>query len=252
MRTPWVTVAWLVLLAALCSAPPASLAQAPAPLAQADQGPVSAAPKASPWWTVPPAPKPGLFLGCVAEGPDKGKLLLLPDLPKGTPYQWEPWSKTSLRLTWVDQATGRAQHCDYTGTIAAALDFSVQPTPPPVPPPVPVPPVPVPPVPTALKVLVVYETAELPKMKPAQTAIILSAEVRKYLATHTAKEGEVPTFRFLDKDDPMDRESALWQRLMGQAKGKALPWLIIDGAYDGPLPESEAAILDLLRKWGGP
>jgi hypothetical protein len=130
------------------------------------------------------------------------------------------------------------------------------PTPPtPVEPPAP--PTPPAPIPAAgLWVLIVEESGSRDKLPPGQREIILgtgAGSVREYLTGHCAKEGTQQTFRVLDKDDSIDRESSTWREVWARPRA-SVPWLVISNGkegYEGPLPATAADCLTLLRKFGG-
>ncbi len=142
------------------------------------------------------------------------------------------------------------------------LDANLGPLPPPVPPTPPVPPIPPlppkpdPPIPApGLRVLIVYETADLGKLPAGQLAALYSADVRAYLNAKCVKgpDGKTAEWRLWDRDISVVGESKLWQDAMARPR-KSLPSVIIsNGAtgYEGPLPSSIAETLALLKKFGG-
>lgn len=135
------------------------------------------------------------------------------------------------------------------------------PTPPvpPVPPAPPVPPTPPPdpaPIPAAgLRVLIVYESAELAKLPAAQTNVLYAKSVRDYLNAKcpAGPDGKTKEWRIWDKDSDTAGESRLWQDAMRRPR-KSVPWILIStgvGGYEGPLPATVDETLTLLRKYGG-
>lgn len=133
------------------------------------------------------------------------------------------------------------------------------PTPPtpPTPPQPPTPPTPPAPIPAAgLWVLIVEESGARDKLPAGQREIILGTgpgSVRDYLTSHCAKEGQQPTFRVLDKDDSLERESSTWREVWARPRS-AVPWLVASNGtegYEGPLPQTAAECLTILRKIGG-
>lgn len=120
------------------------------------------------------------------------------------------------------------------------------PEPPPSPAPIPAP---------GFRVLMVYETAELSKLPPAQLAVMTAADVRAYLNAKCVKgpDGKTPEWRLWDKDVVTAAEAKLWQDAMARPR-KSLPWLIVsDGTrgYEGPLPGTYAEMMKLLKSIGG-
>lgn len=122
--------------------------------------------------------------------------------------------------------------------------------PPPVDPPADKAPIPAP----GFRVLIVYETADLPKYSKGQLATLYGADVRNYLSSKCVKgdDGKTAEWRIWDKDVVTAGESALWQEAMRRPRGKLPTILISDGktGYEGPLPDSIADTLALLKRFG--
>jgi hypothetical protein len=132
-------------------------------------------------------------------------------------------------------------------------------------PPGPTPPGPAPgpaPIPDAgFRALVVYETADLPKMTPAQQNVLYARAVRDYLDAKAVlgPDGKTHEWRMYDKDVDLGAESAVWRNAVKRAresKDFKTPWLIISNpekgtGYEGPLPADVNAMLELLKKHGG-
>lgn len=112
-------------------------------------------------------------------------------------------------------------------------------------------PIPVP----GLRVLVVYESADIPRMPAAQSAILFSAKVREYLnaACVVGADGRTREWRMWDKDTATDGEAKLWQDAMKRPRGTVPTVLISNGksGYEGPLPATADEFLALLRKYEG-
>jgi hypothetical protein len=106
-----------------------------------------------------------------------------------------------------------------------------------------------PPAPGGVRVLVVYETAELAKMSDAQRLVLFSVRVRDYLNQKCAQDGKVKAWRIWDKDTDVSAESKEWKEAMARPR-KSAPWLFINGktVYDGPLPTDVEETLALLKK----
>lgn len=119
--------------------------------------------------------------------------------------------------------------------------------------------------PAGLRVLIIEESSERPKLTSQQRLILLSKTVREYLDAKTVKgkgPGGVPwsEWRIYDKDQDVSQDSEHFKRAMGRDRkdkdgqpGK-LPWLLIGNGvsgYDGPLPANVADTMTLLRKHGG-
>lgn len=127
---------------------------------------------------------------------------------------------------------------------------------PPVPP-GPNPPVPpVPPTPVGdNRCLIVYESAELPRMPEKQQQILASNVVRSYLRGHTVKEPDATknSWGIFDKDADLTGYSKELQAMMSRPR-KEVPWVVITsqkGLYEGPLPGSVDEFLTLAKKYLG-
>ena len=131
---------------------------------------------------------------------------------------------------------------------------------PPVPP-GPTPPGPEPPGPTpipkgASRVLIVYESADLPKMPPMQQAILFAQSIRTYLDAKCkpGPDGKTKEWRIWDKDVDVSKESAIWQGAMRAVPN--VPWIrILDDSgvvvHEAILPADVPAALALLKKHFG-
>lgn len=195
---------------------------------------------------------------------DGGNMVVKPvGLPTGTPYSWDtplPTDKGAyLTLGWIEAGRPKMQRywlplgADAVPTPTPEPGPTPNPTPEPKPEPVPTP---EPVVKTGkLHVMVVYEKDDLPTMPPSQIAVLYGKATRDYLSSHCDTEAGTPTYRILDKDLPLDKESADWQAVRKRATGKQPPWIIVandvGGSFEGPLPKDEDAMLALLKKYGG-
>jgi hypothetical protein len=140
-----------------------------------------------------------------------------------------------------------------------------KPTPPgpePVPPdPIPPDPQPIPPQPAGFRVLILEETAERSKLPKAQLSALLSTKAREYMNAKCPKgpDGKTPEWRMFD-DDQVDTSflSDNWKKAVELARkdstiGK-LPWIVVSDGGKGesrPFPQTEAELLDLLKRFGG-
>ncbi len=139
--------------------------------------------------------------------------------------------------------------------VAFVLVVGDAPPPGPTPPgPTPDPPSPAPIPGAGLRVLLVYEAADLARYPAGQVAALYSQEVRDYLNAKCPKgPGQQPEWRCWDKDVPTANESATWQNAMKRPRAST-PWIIVSNGtagFEGPLPASVADLLALLRKYGG-
>lgn len=120
-------------------------------------------------------------------------------------------------------------------------------------PPAPTPDVITPVVAPNLRVLIIEETAERHRLMPDQIAMLTAGEVRNYLLAKTAKVGNTPGYRILDKDADLKHEDGYWRELMSKPR-QSVPWIVIKNdktEYAGPLPKSLPEAMALLKKYGG-
>ncbi len=190
----------------------------------------------------------------------------LAEVPLGSRFGDE-WAKAAKGRVFTSDVAGQFRVCAYcakgdkASLIATCVVTVVSPTPP-VPPVPPVPPTP-PPVPPGpapipgdgLRVLIVYESADLSKLPKDQLNVLYSQSVRGYLDTHCAKgaDGKTPEWRVWDQNVPTGAEAKAWQDAMAR-KRDTLPWLIVSNGksgYEGPLPPNTDAMLRTLQTYGG-
>ncbi len=133
-------------------------------------------------------------------------------------------------------------------------------------PPEPKPPVPGPddkPVVGKLWVVIVKDGAHLSQLPSSQMQALLSTTVRDYCTAHCLKgtDGKTPEFKVYDKDTDVSQQSPAIQKAFKTAvddlakSGTTGPWLTVSNGktgYSGPLPLTEAAVIDKLKVYGGP
>ena len=130
-----------------------------------------------------------------------------------------------------------------------------QPPTPPVPPTPPAPPEPAPIPAEGFRVLTVVETGELSKLAGGQHAALYSKEVRDYLNSRcvVGPDGKTKEWRIWDQHADPSAEQAHWREAMKRPR-QSLPWVLVsDGkrGYEGPLPATPEAFLELLKRYGG-
>jgi len=139
------------------------------------------------------------------------------------------------------------------------LTVTVGPRPPPIPPDPPTPDPddpPGPPIPgKENRVLIIYESSDLPKYPPAQTAVFAAASLREYLAKKCVKgpDGKTPEYRIWDKDVDTVNVSTVWKDAM-KLQRQSLPWIIVSNGstgFSGPLPTDVDSTVTLLKKYLG-
>lgn len=105
------------------------------------------------------------------------------------------------------------------------------------------------------RVLVIYESSDLPKYPPAQTAVFAASSLREYLNKKCVKgpDGKTPEFRIWDKDVDTSNVSTVWQDAM-KLQRQSLPWIIVSNGstgFSGPLPTDVDSTVTLLKKYLG-
>lgn len=135
------------------------------------------------------------------------------------------------------------------------------PTPIPIPPPAPAPPPAPPPAPapipaTGLRVLILYESADLSKYPFRQSQILYDAGLRAYLdqATVLGPDGKTHGYRIWDQNVNAAGDEQLWRDAMARPHA-TMPWIVVsNGAsgYEGPLPGNAPDTQALVRKYEVP
>ena len=114
-----------------------------------------------------------------------------------------------------------------------------------------------------LWVVIVKDGAHLSRLPSSQMQALLSTTLLDYCATHCLKgtDGKTPEFKVYDKDTDISQQSPAIQKAFNTAvddlnkSGTTGPWLTISNGktgYSGPLPLTEAAVLEKLKVYGGP
>lgn len=110
-----------------------------------------------------------------------------------------------------------------------------------------------PPVASGLHVLIVEETAEREQLPAEQIAIFSSIPLRQWYKAHCADEDGHPAYRNFDKDDNLDRENEIWQKLRAKITLSPPVLLMVDGKKGKemklpPNPEAMQAALEQFIK----
>ncbi len=145
--------------------------------------------------------------------------------------------------------TGEQARADFVVVIGDAPPNPPGPNPPTPDPPVPPVPVPV----TGLRVLIVEESADRPKLPASQQSVLFSKSVRDWLDAHCVDgEGGVKDWGIFDKDADLSRYSRHLREMLARPR-TSLPWVVIKGdggiVHEGPLPVDVPAALNLLGKY---
>ena len=113
---------------------------------------------------------------------------------------------------------------------------------------------PVPPVPVgAMRVLIVYETADLPKMDRGQYGVLFDAKVRGALKDRCDKAGpDGRGYNIWDQNTDVSQMSKFWQDAMKRPRA-SVPfvhgWKGDQIAFEGPLPKNADETVALLTKY---
>lgn len=104
-----------------------------------------------------------------------------------------------------------------------------------------------------LRVGILFETRTASQMPRSQLAILNDDDVRTTMTNLCVKApGQIP-WVITDPDAVSSSFDPLWKRAFERPRGQ-LPWVIISNGttgFEGPLPETKADFLALLRKYGG-
>lgn len=134
-------------------------------------------------------------------------------------------------------------------TVILGLSDDPRPPQPPQPPPTPDTPAPIP-VP-GLRVLIVYESKDLPKMPKEQQSILFDKDVREYLGQACVKLNGTPEWRIVDQNVQVYGEQQVWKDALARQRGE-MPWVIISNGktgYEGPLPRNKKDFMEAVKKY---
>lgn len=159
---------------------------------------------------------------------------------------------------------GRYRLFAYTGSGAGGVDAetvivvgNAPPVPPgPVPDPVPpdVDPNPPPVVDTGFRVLIVFDNSSKASLPREQLAAIDSLDLRAYLNSHCIKAANgAPEWRITAATTQFSDDQPIWKKAMALPR-TSLPWLVVSNGKEGesiPLPANEAALMEVITKYGG-
>ena len=205
------------------------------------------------------AGKPGGWIVVPAEADGGAVRWYLPDpglteVPLAALFG-EEWAKQAKGRVFTAETPGRYRVVAYCAKGDVASPAAVctvvvgeSPAPPTPPGPAPIPG-------DGLRVLIVYETADLSKLPRAQANILTAAEVRAYLNAKcaTGPDGRTAEWRIWDQNVDTAAEAPTWRDAMARKRDK-LPWLVIStgkAGYEGPLPAAVDDTLKLLKHYGG-
>lgn len=105
-----------------------------------------------------------------------------------------------------------------------------------------------------LRVLMVYDSAELAKLPAAQHSIFYSQTLRNFLNTKcVAGDKGQREWRVWTSTTDASAEADHWQKALARPR-KSLPWLIVSNGktgYEGPLPATVDDTLKLIETFAG-
>lgn len=101
-----------------------------------------------------------------------------------------------------------------------------------------------------VRVFIVEETADRPRLPANQQAIFASVPLRQYLKAHcvTGPDG-APAFRIIDKDAELTGD---WRATLRAHPPRSYPWLYVSNGksgYSGPLPNSVDELISLIKPY---
>ena len=104
------------------------------------------------------------------------------------------------------------------------------------------------------RVLLTYPESNRGNLPPGQKQIYDSTAIPAYLDAHCVKDAKnAPEWRLWPDTETPKEDQPIWQKLMKLANGKGAMVIISDGRRGTiqPWPADEAAMLALLKKYGG-
>ena len=105
-----------------------------------------------------------------------------------------------------------------------------------------------------LKVLLIYETADLPPKVPAeQYNIKVDPKVTSWLTAKTTPENGWAGWRWGDPDSGVAQGAMHWEKMLSLPR-TSTPWVVINNGtrnvgYSGPLPATSGEFLKLVEKY---
>ena len=162
----------------------------------------------------------------------------------GTLYVWAAPGTYKVRLTAIDFDAKKVERATFSFTVTGKVA--------PGPGPKPDDPPDVKPA-GALRVLVVYESADASRLPSSQQSVLYGKTFRDALDARTplGPDGKAREWRIYDADVDLSGEAKAWRDLMARPR-TALPWLVLSYdsgvAFEGPLPKTVAEAVALLDK----
>lgn len=102
-----------------------------------------------------------------------------------------------------------------------------------------------------LRVLIVYESADMTKYSIETQVILAGADVREFLKKNCVQENGQAGFRIYDADVDVTDDLPVWKGAMSRPRS-SLPWVIVSNGttgFEGPLPNTPSEFLDLCKKY---
>ena len=98
-----------------------------------------------------------------------------------------------------------------------------------------------------LRVLFIYESADISRMSIEQQSILRSRRMARFLDENCVADG----WRVLDKDTKYTNPDHHWAKALGRDRD-TIPWLVISNGttgFEGPLPASVDETISLIEKY---
>lgn len=105
-----------------------------------------------------------------------------------------------------------------------------------------------------LRVLIVFESHDAPKLSAGHQSVMYSEKVRSFLNENCVKASDgTAEWRLLDADTPFQDTQNKWAKALSRPRS-SLPWLLISNGktgYEGPLPEHVEEMVLLVDQFAG-
>jgi hypothetical protein len=102
-----------------------------------------------------------------------------------------------------------------------------------------------------LRVLVVYESKDLPKLSKDQQSILFDRDVREFLGKNCVQSDGQPEYRIIDQNVPVYGELKIWKDALAR-KRDGLPWVLVGNGkngFEGSLPATKKQFFDLVSQY---
>lgn len=127
---------------------------------------------------------------------------------------------------------------------------------PPEPTPTPTPtPTPAPVVAPELRVLILFDQDKVTQLPIEQQRILESQQLKDWLSTKCVKgtDGKTPEWRIWPSNIVVADDLPIWKKALAEPRNSP-NWLLVSNSkagYSGPLPATEAELMEILKRFGG-